>query len=41
MEILNEIFFNWTNVISVDLIKIFFGLFIVAILTFVFIDNFY
>ena len=40
-EIFNQIFYNWTDVIGVDLIKIFFGLFIVLILVIIFIDNFY
>lgn len=40
-EIFNQIFYNWTDVVGIDLIKIFFGLFVVAIWVIIFIDSFY
>ena len=41
MAILNEIFSNWTSILTPDIIKITFGLMLVVILVLIFIDNFY
>jgi len=41
MDILNEIFLNWTDIITPDLIKIFLALILISILVMIFIDSFF
>jgi len=41
MEILNEIFLHWTQIVTPDLIKIFLGLTLTFIIVLIFIDQFF